>query len=383
LPVSNVAERDSARRGDVDVLGDIGDGVFSYVQEIAQTPQLTRKEERKLFEAFSASTQEISELLRKLPPQILDDLQSQSVLGRGNKTKSLNGRWWSPMEIRAILERISTVFETVQNSRIEANPGEKDAIQTIWNQLVIAVAAMEAVRKQIVCANLLLVASVVMQYRSYTPSLSLLDLMQEGSIGLMKAVEKFDLQRGCKFSTYAYWWIRQGIQRALAQQSHTIRIPDYIGSTRQSITKTEARLARELEREPSIRETALAMGIDEGRVVEILQAAKGTISLSSPFFDLTDTTFSDMLADDSHVTPEEELLCIGKRESLEKVLDTLTPREKLVIQLRYGLTDGTEHTLAEVGQQLGISRERVRQIQEEALRKLRQTSRSQSLKELL
>ena len=365
------------------MLGDIGDGVFSYVQEIAQTPQLTHKEERKLFEAFSASTQEISELLRKLPPQILDDLQSQSVLGRGNKTKSLNGRWWSPMEIRVILERISTVFETVQNSRIEANPGEKDAIQTIWNQLVIAVAAMEAVRKQIVCANLLLVASVVMQYRSYTPSLSLLDLMQEGSIGLMKAVEKFDLQRGCKFSTYAYWWIRQGIQRALAQQSHTIRIPDYIGSTRQSITKTEVRLARELEREPSIRETALAMGIDEGRVVEILQAAKGTISLSSPFFDLTDMTFSDMLTDDSHVTPEEELLCIGKRESLEKVLDTLTPREKLVIQLRYGLTDGTEHTLAEVGQQLGISRERVRQIQEEVLRKLRQTPRSQSLKELL
>ena len=125
------------------------------------------------------------------------------------------------------------------------------------------------------------------------------------------------------------------------------------------------------------------MGIDEDHVVEILQSAKDTISLTSPFFDLTDTTFYDMLSDDSRVTPEEELLCIGKKESLEKVLDTLTPREKLVIQLRYGLTGGTEHTLAEVGHQLAISRERVRQIQEEVLRKLRQTPRPQSLKELL
>lgn len=368
---------------DIDVSGDISDGVFSYLQEIARTPQLTHKEERKLFEAFSASTQQISELLNRLPPQILAKAQSTSGRGRGNKTKSSNGRWWSPMEIRTVLARISTSYQTAQNRAVEGETVEKDAVETVWSQLTAAVSAMEAVREQIVCANLLLVASVVKRYRFYPLSLSLLDLMQEGSIGLMKAVEKFDLGKGCKFSTYAYWWIRQGIQRALSQQSHTIRIPDYIGSTRQSITKTQARLARELEREPSIKETALAMGIDEGRVVEILQSVNGAISLASPCFESTDTTLSDMLANESHATPEEELLCLSNRESLEKVLNTLTSREKTVIQLRYGLTDDKEYTLAEVGQQLRISRERVRQIQEQALGKLRHSTRLQSLKELL
>ena len=207
--------------------------------------------------------------------------------------------------------------------------------------------------------------------------------MQEDNIGLMKAVEKFDLRKKCKSSTYAYWWIMQAVQRALAQQSRTIRLPCYIGTIRQSIADAQARLNKELDREPTIKEISLAMDMAESRVVEILQSGRGTVSLDSPMFDSNDTTVSDTIADESSVTPEREVLNVTARESLDKVLDTLTWREKVVIQLRFGLTDGTEYTLAEIGRELGISRERVRQIQEEVLRKFRHPVYSKSLKELL
>ena len=242
---------------------------------------------------------------------------------------------------------------------------------------------MQEAKMKIVEANLLLVASITKQHHFPQSSLEFLDLMQEGSIGLMRAVGKFDLGRGCKFSTYAYWWIMQAIQRALVQQNRTIRIPDYVGAVRQSITKAQARLARELERKPSLKEIALAVEMDERCVVEILQSAKGAISLSSPLFDSTDTTISDSLADESHVTPEEVVLCLSEKEGIDRVLSTLSQREKLVIQLRYGLTDGREYTLREIAPKLSVSRERVRQIQDDALRKLRHPIRKEVLRELL
>jgi RNA polymerase primary sigma factor len=176
----------------------------------------------------------------------------------------------------------------------------------------------------------------------------------------------------------------QAIKRALDQQSQTIRIPCYVGETRRSIKQAQTKLARDLEREPGIKEIAEVVEMAESRVIEILQSTKGTISLDSPLSESSpDATISDLLADDSQVTPEEELLSNSEKESLEKVLNTLAPRETLVIKLRYGLTDGTEYTLAEIGRQLGISRERVRQIEDEALRKLRHHTRVQYLKELL
>ena len=382
LPVSDVDELIPASGSSGDVEFNFEDGMVPYLQQISKTPLLTPVEETRLFEQFSVKIQRIDEILKQLPPSMLESVQSKLHRSRKAKRKSAR-RWWSPMEIGGILELISTEISACRNGQTEENPDLQDAIDTVWNQLSTAVEEMTTVREKIIRANLLLVASVVMQYRAYTASMTLQDLMQEGNIGLMKAIEKFDLQKGCKFSTYAYWWIMQAVQRALAQQSRTIRLPCYIGTLRQSIVDTQTQLTKELNREPTFREVALAMGMDENRVVEILQSGKGTVSLDSPLFDSNDMTVSDTLEDESSLAPDKEVLTRSTKESLEKALNTLTWREKVVIQLRFGLTDGTEYTLAEIGRELGISRERVRQIQEEVLRKFRHPIYSKSLKELL
>ena len=382
LPVSDLDELIPASNASSDAVFNFEDGMVPYLQQISKTPLLTPIEETQLFEQFSIKIQRIDELFKQLPPSMLDSVQSNLRRSRKAKRKSVR-RWWSPMEVGGIMDLISTEIASCQNGQTEDNPYQKNAIETLREKISIAVNEMTTVREKIIRANLLLVASVVMQYRAYSASMTLQDLMQEGNIGLMKAVEKFDLRKGCKFSTYAYWWIMQAVQRALAQHSRTVRLPCYIGTLRQSIFDTQTRLTKELNREPTYKEVAKAMGMDENRVVEILQSGQGTISLDSPLFDSNDTTVSDTLEDESSLAPEKEVLTRSRKESLEKALNTLTWREKVVIQLRFGLTDGTEYTLAEIGRELGISRERVRQIQEEVLRKFRHPIYSKSLKELL
>lgn len=373
-----------------DVADSTKDEAFSYLQEIARTPLLTPKEEVKLFEKFEEGKQWITELFDQLPISILDEVRPKAKPKRGAKQKSPNGIWWSPMNLATTLEQIHAEIKIYQRGQTDDAIETRDArevcefLDQLWIELGKAAQKIQEAKLKLVEANLLLVASIAKQHNFNRSSLSFLDLMQEGSIGLMKAVEKFDLQRGYRFSTYATWWIMQAIKRALDQQSQTIRIPCYVGETRRSIKQAQTKLARDLEREPDIKEIAALVKMTESRVVEILQSTKGTISLDSPLSDSSpDATISDLLADDSQITPEEELLCSSEKESLERVLNTLAPREKHVIKLRYGLQDGTEYTLAEIGRQLGISRERVRQIEDEALRKLRHHTRVQYLEELL
>ena len=374
---------------------DVGDGnrdeAFSYLQEIARTPLLTPEEEVKLFQKFEEGKQKVTALLDQLPLCILERVRPKTGRRRGAKQKETNGIWWSPMHVATLLEQIQKEIKVYQKhvrADVTMTPDDQaeecERLDTLQDDLHDAVEIIQKAKRKIVEANLLLVASIAKQHNFNKSSLSFLDLMQEGSVGLMKAVEKFDLARGYRFSTYATWWIMQAIKRALDQQSQTIRIPCYVGETRRSIKQAQSKLARDLEREPGIKDVAEAVGMPENRVIEILQSTKGTISLDSPLSESSpDATISDLLADDSQVTPEEELLSNSEKESLEMVLGTLAGRETLVIKMRYGLTDGTEYTLAEIGRQLNISRERVRQIEDEALRKLRHHTRVQYLQELL
>ncbi|MCE2394334.1 sigma-70 family RNA polymerase sigma factor [Candidatus Poribacteria bacterium] len=364
---------------------DVGDGnrdeAFSYLQEIARTPLLTPEEEVKLFQKFEEGKQKVTALLDQLPLCILERVRPKTGRRRGAKQKETNGIWWSPMHVATLLEQIQKEIKVYQKhvrADVTMTPDDQaeecERLDTLQDDLHDAVEIIQKAKRKIVEANLLLVASIAKQHNFNKSSLSFLDLMQEGSVGLMKAVEKFDLARGYRFSTYA----------TLDQQSQTIRIPCYVGETRRSIKQAQSKLARDLEREPGIKDVAEAVGMPENRVIEILQSTKGTISLDSPLSESSpDATISDLLADDSQVTPEEELLSNSEKESLEMVLGTLAGRETLVIKMRYGLTDGTEYTLAEIGRQLNISRERVRQIEDEALRKLRHHTRVQYLQELL